>query len=148
PAIVSALCDEIIERRATAHRLFVQECALELYTTPEAIERAGECFDALFEAAGYDDHDQVALATTFREAIGNAAEHGNKKDPRRKIRVLYLRDVEKIGFVVSDEGPGFDHTKFLARADEVSALEHTRSRRATEARPGGLGVFIMKKTCD
>jgi hypothetical protein len=50
--------------------------------------------------------------------------------------------------VITDEGPGFNTENFLARADEVSALEHTRSRRPTEARPGGLGVFIMKETCD
>jgi anti-sigma regulatory factor (Ser/Thr protein kinase) len=117
-------------------------------TSPDSIERASDIFAALVATAGYDDTDQVALETTFREALGNAAEHGNKHDQRKKIRVLYLRDREKIAFVVSDEGPGFDHRKFLARADEVSALEHTRSRRGSEARPGGLGVFIMKKTCD
>lgn len=145
---VAALAEELLERRARRRRLFVQEVALELATTPENVERAGEIMDELLTTTGFTEHDQVALASTFRECMGNAAEHGNKHDAKKKIRVLYLRDEEKVAFVVTDEGAGFDHTKFLARADEVSALDHTRSRRATEARPGGLGVFIMKKTCD
>ncbi len=147
-AKVAAVCDDLIVRRATAHRLFAQEVALEFATNPEQLEKAGELFEALISATPYNDHDQVAIGTSFREAMGNAAEHGNKKDETKKIRVLYLKDEERIAWVITDEGPGFDHRKFLARADEVSALEHTRSRRATEARPGGLGVFIMKKTCD
>jgi anti-sigma regulatory factor (Ser/Thr protein kinase) len=147
-AKIGQLVDDLIERRARRRRLFAQEISLELATTPENVERAGEVFDALIATTGFTEHDQVALSSTFRECVGNAAEHGNKQDPKKKIRVLYLRDEAKIGFVVTDEGAGFDHTKFLARADEVSPLDHTRSRRANEARPGGLGVFIMKKTCD
>jgi anti-sigma regulatory factor (Ser/Thr protein kinase) len=147
-ARLSLACDELLDRHERARRIYTQDVAIEMVTTPDSIERASDIFAALVATAGYSDTDQVALETTFREALGNAAEHGNKHDQRKKIRVLYLRDREKIAFVVSDEGPGFDHRKFLARADEVSALEHTRSRRASEARPGGLGVFIMKKTCD
>jgi serine/threonine-protein kinase RsbW len=145
---IAQLAEELIERRSRRRRLFVQEVALELATSAENVERAGEIFDALTATTTFNEHDQVALASTFRECLGNAAEHGNKHDPKKKIRVLYLRDEAKIAFVISDDGPGFDHSQFLARADEVSALDHTRSRRATEARPGGLGVFIMKKTCD
>jgi anti-sigma regulatory factor (Ser/Thr protein kinase) len=148
PRQVAQLVEDIFARRARRRRLFVQEVALEFATTAENIERAGEVFDALVATTGFNDHDQVALSSTFRECLGNAAEHGNHHDARKKVRVLYLRDESKICFVVSDEGPGFDHHAFLARADAVSPLDHTRSRRANEARPGGLGVFIMKKTCD
>lgn len=142
------LVDDIFERRKRRRRLFVQELALEFATTAENVERAGELFDALIGTTPFTDHDQVALSSTFRECLGNAAEHGNKHDAAKKVRVLFLRDEAKICFVVTDEGAGFDHEAFLARADAVSPLDHTRARRANEARPGGLGVFIMKKTCD
>ncbi|MBI3723789.1 ATP-binding protein [bacterium] len=145
---IARLVEEVMERRARRRRLFVQELTIEFATTNDNIERAGEIFDGLMAAAGFDETSQVALSTTFRECVGNAAEHGNHHDSRKKIRVLYLRDDEKICFVVTDEGQGFDHKAFLVRVDEVSALDHTRSRRANEKRPGGLGGFIMKKTCD
>ncbi len=145
---IAKLVEDLIERRARRRRLFVQELSFEFATTQENIELAGEVFDSLMATAKFDETSQVALSTTFRECIGNAAEHGNRHDPTKKIRVLYLRDDEKICFVVTDEGQGFDHRAFLTRVDEVSALDHTRSRRANESRPGGLGGFIMKRTCD
>lgn len=138
----------IIMRRARQRRLFDQEMDLKVPTTPECVERAGDYLDQLIESAGYAEEDGVKLGTTLREALGNAAEHGNKNDPQRTIHVNFFRSVDRVAIVITDEGPGFDTTAFLARADEVSALEHTRSRRDTEARPGGLGVFIMKQTCD
>jgi len=138
----------IIMRRARQRRLFDQELILELPTTPEAVERLGDVFDHLVAVAGFPEEEQVRLGHTFREAVGNAAEHGNKNDAARAIRVNYLRSSDRIAVTVKDEGDGFDTDSFLSRAEQVSALEHTRSRRDSEARPGGLGVFIMKQTCD
>jgi anti-sigma regulatory factor (Ser/Thr protein kinase)/CheY-like chemotaxis protein len=138
----------LVERRARQRRLFDQELILKARTTPDGVEQTGDIMDKLFASCGYTDEEQVRLGHTFREAMGNAAEHGNKNDPARTIHVNFLRSGDRIMFVIKDEGPGFDTKKFLARAEEVSALEHTRSRRANEVRPGGLGVFIMKQTCD
>lgn len=138
----------MVVRRARQRRLFDQEVVLRVRTAPENVERAGDVFDRLISGCGYTEEEQVRLGHTFREAIGNAAEHGNKNDPSRTIHVNYLRSGDRVTVVVTDEGKGFDTKAFLARADNVSALEHTRSRRANEVRPGGLGVFIMKQTCD
>lgn len=138
----------LVMRRARQRRLFDQELVLELRTQPDAVELTGDVFDRLIQIAGYTEEEQVRLGHTFREALGNAAEHGNKNDPERMIHVNYLRAADRVTAVITDEGTGFDTTSFLARAEQVSALEHTRSRRANEVRPGGLGVFIMKQTCD
>lgn len=138
----------ILMRRARQRRLFDQEAVLEVPTTPEYVEKAGELLDQLIGAAGYSDEDGVKLGQTIREAIGNAAEHGNKNDPELLIHINFLRSTDRLTVVITDEGNGFDTENFLNRAEQVSALEHTRSRRGNEQRPGGLGVFIMKKTCD
>lgn len=138
----------LVMRRARQRRLFDQELILKVRTQPDAVELTGDVFDRLIQIAGYTEEEQVRLGHTFREALGNAAEHGNKNDPARTIHVNYLRAADRVTVVITDEGPGFDTKAFLARAEQVSALEHTRSRRANEVRPGGLGVFIMKQTCD
>ena len=135
-------------RRARQRRLFDQELSLRVPTVPESVEKAGEILDLFVHSAGYTEEDAVKLGTTIREALGNAAEHGNKNDPTRTIHVNFLRTSDRVTIVITDEGPGFDTDQFLSRASEVSALEHTRSRRENEARPGGLGVYIMKQTCD
>jgi len=147
-AEVADAAKRIIMRRARQRRLFDQAATLEVPSTPEDVDKAGDMLELLIASIGYSPEEEVKLGTTLREAIGNAFEHGNRKDPARTIYIRYLRSTERLAIVVTDEGPGFDTTNFLARADEVSALEHTRSRRDTEARPGGLGVFIMRQTCD
>lgn len=147
PDVVQA-AKALVMRRARQRRLFDQELVLKVRTQPEAVELTGDVFDRLIQIAGYTEEEQVRLGHTFREALGNAAEHGNKNDPARTIHINYLRAADRVTVVITDEGPGFDTRTFLARAEQVSALEHTRSRRANEVRPGGLGVFIMKQTCD
>ncbi|MCA8924894.1 MAG: ATP-binding protein [Planctomycetes bacterium] len=138
----------ILMRRARQKRLFDQELRLKARTTSDAADVVSELCERLIEIAGYEPEDQVRLDQSVREAIGNAAEHGNQKNPERTIHVTFLRGLDRVGFVIRDEGKGHDTEAFLARANAVSALEHTRSRRENEARPGGLGVFIMKETCD
>ena len=138
----------IVMRRARQRRLVDQEVVLRVPTTPEQVDRAAELLEQLIKAAGFNEDDSTKLEMIIREAVGNAAEHGNQNDPERKIHINYLRSSDRLTIVVTDEGEGFDTSNFLSRADEVSPLEHTRSRRETEDRPGGLGVFMMKKTCD
>jgi len=145
---LAAMAAEIVKRRARQRRLFDQEAVLKVPTTADLVDKAGDLLEELVGAAGYAEEDAVKLSTTFREALGNAAEHGNKNDPTRTVHINFLRTHDRVALAITDEGPGFDTSSFLARADEVSALEHTRSRRETEFRPGGLGVFIMKETCD
>jgi serine/threonine-protein kinase RsbW len=154
-ALNSANADELLDaaqgiimRRARQRRLFDQEMILKVPTIPDAVEKAGDILEQFVAAANYSEEEGVKLQTTIREAVGNAAEHGNKNSPDRTIHINFLRSSDRLAVVVTDEGPGFDTSAFLSRADEVSALEHTRSRRSNEARPGGLGVFIMKETCD
>jgi serine/threonine-protein kinase RsbW len=146
-AVVEA-AKSVVMRRARQRRLFDQEVILQVPTVPAFVEKAGDLLEVLVGSAGYAEEDAVKLCTTIREALGNAAEHGNKNDAERTVHINFLRTADRVTIVVTDEGPGFDTDAFLNRATEVSALEHTRSRREGEARPGGLGVFIMKETCD
>mgnify|MGYP003666517601 FL=1 len=144
----SASGKEIILHRARQRRLFDQAVDLQVPTTTDDVTRAGEVIELFIDNAGFTVEDAVKLAHSAREAIGNAAEHGNKYEAERTVRIRYLRSADRVTIVVCDEGPGHDAEAWLARAAEVSALEHTRSRRDTEDRPGGIGVFMMKKTCD
>ena len=138
----------VIMRRARRRRLFDQEALFLCPSERDEVDRLGDCVEVMIGTCGYDVTSATKLAYSAREAIGNAAEHGNKYDPLKTIRVLFLRSDDRVAIAISDEGPGFDTSSFLARAEQVSALEHTRSRRETESRPGGLGVFIMVETCD
>src|SRR5690606_7508422 len=101
----------------------------------------------LFQASGLDEEGQVAMAAAFREAIMNAGSHGNKDNPERLIKVLYLLDKEKITVVVQDEGAGFDHESYTLRAQTKSAVDAARERHE-QGRVGGLGIKLMMRCTD
>lgn len=142
-----AQTDRLLERQRTRPRHFFQDLVVRLGTDDDEIDRAHEFYDRLLEELGYSEYDQVTLSHSFREALGNAAEHGNKKDPDRMLRIATIVDHEKVAFVVTDEGPGFDHVAYMQKANNESALATTKGR-DENVRPGGLGVHIMKTACD
>lgn len=142
------LADQLFHEHSTRPKHFLQDIYVRLSTQEDEIDKAHELFEALIEPIGFEIKQQVFLDNTFREALGNATEHGNSKDPSKMLRVFFMVDHEKMLFVVQDEGSGFDHVAYMAKASTESAYETTTSRRDTEARPGGLGVHIMKEACD
>ena len=137
----------VLHRRARQRRLFEQELALKVATSHEGVDQLGDIFERLVEVAEFSLEDQVQLATSIREAIGNAAEHGNKHQAEKTIHINFVRTASRFALSIRDEGGGFDTGTFMEHTEE-NPLDHTRGRRDTETRPGGLGKFIMIKTCD
>ena len=41
------------------------------------------------------------------ELVSNAIKHGNRRDPKKKVKVWYYFDIEKAHVIVEDEGEGF-----------------------------------------
>lgn len=59
-------------------------------------------------APGHEEAVELAL----REALANAVLHGNRQDPRKKIRICCACQADRgILIVVKDEGEGFDPAK-------------------------------------
>lgn len=141
------IADSEVIRAAEEEAFFEQQVQFHFPTEESAIERANEFGHRLFELSGLSEEDQVAMAAALREAIGNAAQHGNKYRRDKKVEVLYLRDHEKITMTVRDMGQGFDHTKFVARGEQADALAAARERHR-EGKLGGLGIMLMLRCCD
>lgn len=143
-----ALSDRLLQRSRARPRHFLQDLTLRFSTQENEIDKAKMTFERLVEELGFDETAQALLAHSFSEAVGNAAEHGNHHKAEKMVRVAYLVDHEKMMWVVRDEGDGFDHISYMAKARGESPSETTTKRRDVESRPGGLGVHIMMKTCD
>ena len=73
-----------------------------------------------------DEGKQIDILVALQEALANAALHGCKDDPARKIRCIVTASESEITISVSDSGPGFD----LALADpenyQLTSLTHGR----------------------
>jgi serine/threonine-protein kinase RsbW len=71
------------------------------------------------------------------EAFNNAIQHGNRGDPRKKIRARVCVDDNRWGAIIEDEGAGFDPEGVPDPTREENVL-----------REGGRGIMLMKEYVD
>jgi len=112
-----------------------------------ALDRACEVASILLHSSGLGEADQTSFAAGFREAVGNAMQHGNGGDPAKSVRIVYRRDPVAVTFGVSDEGPGFDAQRYLQQVNAKEAAEAARDR-YREGRHGGLGILMLLRCSD
>lgn len=141
------LAETELARSSEEEAIFRQEVTFRLPTVDESTDKANAMAAKLFQASGLTDEGQVALCAAFREALGNAAQHGNKHRRDKPLEVLYLLDHEKITAAVTDQGNGFDHTKYVNQGREGDALANARKNIAV-GKLGGLGIMLMLKCVD
>lgn len=141
------LAESELARSSEEEIIFDQQVNFQFGTNEESLEKANELGNGLFKGSGLSEEDQVALSAAFREAIGNAAQHGNRDNPEKLIKVLYLLDKEKITVVVQDEGTGFDHESYTVRAETKTAEDAARERHE-QGKVGGLGIKLMMRCAD
>ena len=77
------------------------------------------------------------ILVSITEAVNNAIIHGNNKDKTKFVKISFTHNNDKLTFVISDEGNGFDPNELE---------DPTSPERIAEC--GGRGVFIMKQLCD
>jgi len=90
----------------------------------------------LLEQLGAHDwspSDIFAIHLAAEEAIVNAIVHGNKLDPRKKVRVVCFVSSDLARIEVTDEGAGFD----------PAAVPDCRLEERLDA-PNGRGVMLMR----
>ena len=77
------------------------------------------------------------ILISLTEAVNNAIVHGNKKDIRKCVKVLFNKTPKSITFIISDEGNGFNPLSL----PDPTAPENLECC-------GGRGVFLMKQLAD
>jgi anti-sigma regulatory factor (Ser/Thr protein kinase) len=117
--------------------------------SPEAAKRI-ESF-MMKVAAALPEQLRKSVAQAFHELLLNAIEWGGKFDRDRKVQIAYIRGKRMIQYRIADPGPGFrfselDHT-FAANSSE-KPFDHLRVRQEKGLRPGGFGLFMVKRLAD
>lgn len=88
-------------------------------------------------AAGWEGMDLFRIQMAIEEAVVNAIEHGNKKAPDKKVRLVFDVTPEKAVMTISDEGAGFDHRNVADPTTEELV-----------DKPRGRGVMLMRELMD
>jgi serine/threonine-protein kinase RsbW len=96
--------------------------------------------DRILEAvapAGLDEDRLTDLAVALAEALSNAAVHGHRLDPQRRVAIVLLVEPGCVVVEVSDSGVGFD----ARRVSDPTSPER-------QLAPGGRGIFLMRRLVD
>lgn len=80
---------------------------------------------------------ELNLRVSMTEVLANAVLYGNRRDPRKRVRVEVHLELARVMLRVSDEGPGFDPR----RVPDPTLPENL-------GRPGGRGIFLIRNLMD
>ncbi len=107
---------------------------------PSRRDAVAPTIDRILEAvapAGLDSERLTDLAVALAEALSNAAVHGHRLDPRRRVAVAVSISPGCVVVEVSDSGGGFD----AHRVSDPTSPER-------QLAPGGRGIFLMRRLVD
>jgi len=116
--------------------------------TREAADRLHAVMARLETDLPEDTRESVSYA--FRELLMNAVEWGGKLDPKRTVRISYVRAKRLLLYRIADPGPGFkmeglDHA---AISHPDNPIEHMQIRENKGIRPGGFGILMVRAKVD
>lgn len=80
-------------------------------------------------------HPEVRLG--LQEALVNAAKHGNKLDPAKKVSVRFAAVGDAFWWIIADQGAGFQHP--CCCEDAMSSDSHSHC---------GRGLYIIYQVFD
>jgi len=91
-----------------------------------------------------------AVSYAFRELLLNAVEWGGRFDPKRTVRISYLRATRMLLYRIADPGPGFkmDGLVHAAISHPGAPIEHVQIREDKGLRPGGFGLVMVRAHVD
>lgn len=92
-----------------------------------------------------------AVGQSFRELLLNAIEWGGKLDPKKDVRIAFVRTERMLLYRIADPGQGFqfkDLTHSALSNTEEQPFLHAEIREAKGLRPGGYGILMTRGMLD
>lgn len=84
-----------------------------------------------------ENNNFMNILIAFTEAVNNAINHGNKKNPEKKIRIIIEKKSNTLKIIVEDEGEGFRVKDIPDPTLPENLLKQS-----------GRGVFLIKRLAD
>lgn len=154
PKSLMTLVRETIQRKPETWPIEV------ISARPTWVELAVPCtLEAAERIEGFMEHLKGGLSEDVRRSVGqafhelllNGIEWGGKLDPKRKVRISYLRAKRMLLYRIADPGPGFKFAEIEHAAishDPDDPTQHDKFRQEKGLRPGGFGLLLTQANVD
>ncbi len=93
--------------------------------------------DGVSALAGFDSDSQYWIGLAVLEAVTNAILHGNQKDAKKKVVLVFRICEDRLEIIVRDQGKGIEGLDIPDPLDPENLL-----------RPGGRGIFFVRSFMD
>lgn len=110
---------------------------LSMSSDPKNVARIEPFVEMIFQNYKLSPETYGNILISLTEAVTNAIKHGNLEDTTKFVKVRTKKAADKLAFLVSDEGCGFD----FASLPDPTAPENL-------LKLGGRGVFLMQQLSD
>ena len=110
---------------------------MELSSQPESLSDIERLIDEVRSKFHVSEDVFGNMLVAVTEAATNAIYHGNKADPKKKIKVSYMLSDHNLRFTIADEGTGFDYYNL----PDPTAPENLEKE-------CGRGIFLMRHLTD
>lgn len=110
---------------------------LTLASDPKNITRVETFVEGLVDKYHISPDVYGNILISLTEAVTNAIIHGNDNDSTKRVHVKLKKGKDRIAFLVSDEGGGFNFDNIPDPTSPENLLKL-----------GGRGVFLMKQLSD
>ena len=126
--------------------LFIMNRLEMRFSTAANISRAVfQMVSRLIKSINMDDSGRDRFMLAVGEAIDNAVIHGNKFSADKFIEVECLCDLNRITFMVADQGDGFDYQRHLDTPLVEYEAPNLIAKTIKYGTPGGLGLALIRK---
>ncbi len=112
--------------------------SFQINSSPEHFRKIYEVIDQIVQKTGLSGREKYRFAVCITEAFTNACVHGNRRDPRKNVRITFELHDKCLVAEIEDEGSGS-----LADMPQTFELEEIKSDNFS-----GRGVAIMNKFAD
>jgi serine/threonine-protein kinase RsbW len=105
-----------------------------------ASNQSAQAVDAALRVAqnaGFGEEALSAIDLAVREAVSNAAVHGNKQDERKTVKIDFAPSKTRLVISVRDQGKDFDPAAVADPTDLQNLLK-----------PSGRGILFMRAFMD
>ncbi|MFB3916023.1 MAG: ATP-binding protein [Terriglobales bacterium] len=108
-----------------------------LGSSVEGINLAEDIARRAAAEAGFQEEEIHVISMAVREAAINAAQHGNRCDPNKKVQLLVEKEPDRLQITIRDEGKGFDPAQVQDPLAPGNLL-----------RQSGRGIFLIRSYMD
>jgi serine/threonine-protein kinase RsbW len=124
-------------KKAAHRKVNPAKCEMTCKSDPREIPKVEKFLNKVNQKAHLDDGTMYRLLVATTEAVNNAIIHGNKSNPKKRVRVSCQLVHQVLTMTVQDNGKGFDPNSLANPLEEANLLKES-----------GRGIFLIRSLID